>query len=227
MFRRVLFRSALLRKLDKTGGDVSGNINLTNNSTIQGIPDPQDDYDAISKTFLETQLQSLNAVTTNTPNQHITVAKIFDVPPFISGDPSSSSHAVNKGFLDSEIANKIPYYVLNCRPRFKDQATSLFILQNSLGASLTFSKIALSTGEFKLYSTTPIFTLASNGTSYISVFLTPLFLQTPYAANYFFKIFHYSAYELRLYVYNSSGQLTDDSFDYLSLLIHMYPDGSV
>jgi len=220
------FQSQLNTKLDKAGGTMTGDVNM-NSNYIDGLPEPIDDFQPVRKVDLSDTLDQLlpTLVDLNT-EQTITAKKIFSTVPNIMQNPTLSYHGTRKDYVDSSISSKVPYSLIEIRLKFKDGSCSLLTLANQSGQTITFSKIPMSTGEFKLYCNSPIFTLASNGTSYISLYHNLFFLSTPYSNNIFFRFQHLNANQINIYTYDSAGNLTDFSFDYLNLLIHIYPDYS-
>jgi len=223
---KVYLESQLNTKLDKAGGTMTGDVNM-NSNYIDGLPEPIDDFQPVRKVDLSDTLDQLlpTLVDLNT-EQTITAKKIFSTVPNIMQNPTLSYHGTRKDYVDSSISSKVPYSLIEIRLKFKDGSCSLLTLANQSGQTITFSKIPMSTGEFKLYCNSPIFTLASNGTSYISLYHNLFFLSTPYSNNIFFRFQHLNANQINIYTYDSAGNLTDFSFDYLNLLIHIYPDYS-
>ena len=99
-------------KLPLSGGTITGNINVNNNK-ITGLPSPEQDTDAVPKSFVDTAFITLEGELTSTLQGYLSLKggtmsgpiDMADSKITSSYSPTSNNDLVNKQYVDTEVAS--------------------------------------------------------------------------------------------------------------------------
>ena len=101
----------LAKKLDLSGGNMAGDINLVNSHKIINSPNPSSDTDLVTKKYMETHVSKSHVTSSNrsnafkyvmdTPANHLTDEDVVEFGNLVT--LKSSPHTINKNVVDTKL----------------------------------------------------------------------------------------------------------------------------